>query len=299
MLSMKSYDDCIKFLKNHSWAEGLNTGNIDEIVSFETCKALKVIKKLSLFNGALPDELNLILYRFDFNNLKLAIKSFITGKSVEGEFLPYGNIKIEAIVDALKERNFEALPIYIKNCAKDAFDVLLKTNDGQMCDTIIDAGMLKAINEIKKCTKLDFVRKYAELFVVSCNVKTAIRSCKYEKSKEFSQRAIVECDTLDKEKLVEAASESLDLLYEYLLTTDYGIFVAVLKDSLVLFDKCIEDELIKLAKGQKSNSFTVAPVIAYFLAKENEMKTVRMVCISKKIGLKTETIKERLRQTYA
>ena len=45
-------------------------------------------------------------------------------------------------------------------------------------------------------------------------------------------------------------------------------------------------------------SFGIEPLVAYLIARENEVKLVRIVLTGKKIGLPPEEIKERLREMY-
>ncbi len=246
-----------------------------------------------------PDnDFNVILYQVDFNNLKVAIKTLITEQNDENLFTPCGNIEPEVILNALKNQDFGKLPKYMEKSAKDAFDALLKTNDAQLCDIIIDKAILEEMKIIAKCTKFDFVKKYVELFIVSCDIKSAVRGCMFNKSKNFFELAIVGCETLDKEKLVKSACENLESIYEYILTTDYAESVLYLKKSAVDFEKWFDDTIMECAKKQKSNSFTIEPLIAYILARKNEIKIAKIICLGKKYGINTDLIKERVRKMY-
>jgi V/A-type H+-transporting ATPase subunit C len=51
-------------------------------------------------------------------------------------------------------------------------------------------------------------------------------------------------------------------------------------------------------KPQKTNPFTIGPLAAYILARQNEIKCVRMVLSAKLNGLPDDMIRERLREMY-
>ena len=46
------------------------------------------------------------------------------------------------------------------------------------------------------------------------------------------------------------------------------------------------------------NSFSLGPLVAYVLARENEIKTVRIILTGKRSGLPEEFIRERAREMY-
>ena len=63
-------------------------------------------------------------------------------------------------------------------------------------------------------------------------------------------------------------------------------------------DSWCSDLVISQIKPQKSNPFTLGPVAAYVLARENEIKCVRMILSGKQNGLPEQVIRERLGEMY-
>ena len=49
---------------------------------------------------------------------------------------------------------------------------------------------------------------------------------------------------------------------------------------------------------QKYNAFSVGPVIAYVIARQNEIKTVRIILTGKQNDLPDDSIRERVREMY-
>ena len=71
-----------------------------------------------------------------------------------------------------------------------------------------------------------------------------------------------------------------------------------LKESPSAFERWCDNQLIETIKPQKYNPFTAGPLVAYILAKENEIKTVRIILTARLNGLEEEQIRERIREMY-
>jgi len=71
-----------------------------------------------------------------------------------------------------------------------------------------------------------------------------------------------------------------------------------LEKSLSSFERWCEDLLIRKIRPQKYNSFTIDPLAAYLIARDNEIKTVRIILLGKLNQLPEDIIRERLREMY-
>jgi len=298
MLSIDDYKEIIKFLKGKNWAGQISTEDIDEIIKFERKKTLETVNNLIKKDD---EDLNVILYKIDFNNLKTAIKAVITEKTKTALFPLNGNLDPKFLIECIKNQEFEKLPGFLKDYVEDSFEILLKSNDSNLSDGIIDKVMLSELLKISKSTGSEFIKDYIELFVAFSNIKTALRGCKFKKSRRFFEFTLAECDSLDLQKMKKSACENLESLKEYLLTTKYKeLFESMnLSEESKSIEKWFDDKVISLCKEQKFNSFTIAPIIAYFLAREIEFKNVKIIYMGKKLGADELEIKERLRQMYA
>ena len=61
---------------------------------------------------------------------------------------------------------------------------------------------------------------------------------------------------------------------------------------------CLRNSLYYI-KSEKYNSFSVGPIVAYVIARENEIKTVKIIMSGKLNGFDNDFIKERVREMYA
>ena len=71
-----------------------------------------------------------------------------------------------------------------------------------------------------------------------------------------------------------------------------------LKESPSAFEKWCDDRMTELIKEQKSNPFTLGPIMAYSIARQNEINTVRIILSGKLNNIDDSIIRERLRTMY-
>ena len=130
------------------------------------------------------------------------------------------------------------------------------------------------------------------------NIKIAVRCQKTGKSLEFMKRAMAPCESINVEQLAKAALSGADALREYLKETVYADGVEALEESPSAFERWCDNQMIEAIKPQKYNAFSAGPLVAYLLARQNEIKTVRMILTGKQNGFPDEMIRERIREMY-
>lgn len=247
-----------------------------------------------------PGDKAIQIFQFgvDYHNIKAAVKALLTGASLEGLFLDNGTVSAEKIIHAIKKREYGQLPPHLGETAQHAVEVLLQTRDGQECDLVVDCAAMRHMVHTGRNSGIPFVQQYMELAVALTNLKIAVRGCRTEKGAAFLRRAMEPCGTLDVEQLAAAAAKGQEALCAYLSYTSYAEAVEELKQSMSAFEKWSDNKIMELVRQQKSNLFTIAPILAYLLAKENEIKSVRMILTAKQNHIASETIRERLRDMY-
>jgi V/A-type H+-transporting ATPase subunit C len=294
LMACKTHESCLQFLQEKGWGDTDTPLDAEKILTREREKTWEVIREL-VTDMSVFDVLD---FPNVFHNLKAAIKQVCTEEETPGIFYKDTVPSAEEILEAVKERDFSRLPDYMAGAAAEAFETLLHTRDGQLCDVIIDRAALEAIRAAGKASKAEIIRNYAESSVAIADIKIAVRSQKTAKSMEFMKRAMAECDTLSVDALAHAALNSMEAIREYLAGTDYAEGADALAESPSAFERWCDNMIIKTIRPQKYNSFSVGPVVAYALARENEIKTVRIILSGKLNGLSDDSIRERIREMY-
>lgn len=292
LLACKSEQECLRLLSDKGWGSGGEDG--ESMLSGELDKTWRTIREL------VPDAsvFLVFLYPVDFNNLKAAVKSAVADNRPERLFLHRGSVDPQQMEEAARKHDFSKLPLPMREAGAKAFQTLLHTRDGQLCDIILDRAALLAIRQAGTESESELIRDYAELTVATADIKIAVRGQKTGKSREFLRDAMVPCDSLDVDSLIEATAADRDALYQALSHTKYAQAAEELKKSPSAFERWCDNALIALIQSQKNNPFTIGPLAAYILARENEIKAVRLILSGKRNHLDEEAVKERLRELY-
>lgn len=293
LLMSSDVDAVMRLLRDKGWGDNTDC-RPEELLSLEENKLWEFI------NETVDDisVLNFLLIPNDYHNLKVILKCITRDLEPDSMLIEDSVEDAQAIYKAIKSREYGDLPAYMQQVAQDAMTTLLQTSDGQLCDIIVDKACMEHVYRLGKESKSDIIRLYCELFVVAADIKIAIRCANTKKKLDFIRRALAECDTLDVERLAQAACEGKDEVIAYLGTTEYRSAVDAIETSMSAFEKWCDDYMTNAMKPQKWEPFGIGPVVAYIIARQNEIKAVRMILSAKLNNLSENTIKERLRDMY-
>lgn len=243
-------------------------------------------------------ELEILLYRNDFHNLKAVLKAVISNRDPEHYYISPSNVGLKELTDAVSTKDPSGLPEYMRKTASEAYELVTRTLDGQLSDSLIDRAALEAMQKSASSFGSEFMQRYAQLITACADIKTAYRCCLLGKSAQFMENAVCGSPELEKDALIKASLAGSEQLFSHLETTAYSDGAALLKESAAKFEKWCDDVLMELAESARMLAFGSEPLAAYFIAKEAEIKNLRILSVCKEFGADKETITERMRKLY-
>ncbi len=243
-------------------------------------------------------ELEILLYRNDFHNLKAALKAMVADRDPERYYIKPTNIDLPEFTKLIRAKEFDMLPDHLKETAAEAYELLTRTLDGQLADSMIDTASLAAMQKSAAEFGGDFMKRYADLMTVCADIKTAYRCSKMNKPRQFLETAVCGCGEMDKESMIRAALGGTESFLSYLETTAYSEAGKLLSESAAKFEKWSDDRVMELAETARLQAFGSDPLAAYYIAVEAEQKNLRIINICKESGADSETITERMRKLY-
>ena len=294
LMACKTYQQCLQFLTEKGWGDADTPLNADAILTREREKTWETIASLQV-DLAVFDVLSLPKL---YHNLKAAVKEVCTEHHTPGIFYSDCPISGEDMMAWLRDKDYEAFPAPMRDVAQEAYETLLQTRDGQLCDIIVDRAALEAIAKAGREAKDDIIRDYAESTVAVADIKIAARCAATGKTIDFIQRAMAPWDSLSVDALAIAAQSGMANLTDYLQSAGYGDAAEALKQSPSAFERWCDNRIIETIQPQLYNPFSVGPLVAYVLARENEIKTVRIILSGKQNDLPEASIRERVRNMY-
>lgn len=294
MISASNLNEAIRVLGDKGW----NTESED----FSSMLLEESEKNWNLLCECLPEEhlLDCLIIENDFHNLKTAIKTVFTGEDPQRYFVFPCVYDTHKIKEAIEKKDFSSLPECMAETAQKAYDVLTRLGSGQMADIIIDKQTMAVKLQMAEKSDSALLKNAVAMNVAAANIKIALRCLKTGKSIDFMKKAMSdECPIIDIATLQKKALEGEDAVTSYLEgIKEFSQAASFLKESSTLFEKCLDDAIMEKVKDAKYTAFGVEPIFAYYMAREAEIKNVRVILSLKRNGISSEEIRKRVREAY-
>jgi len=322
LLEAESAEEVLKMLSEGDYEESLS--DIRDAADFETALNMEreriytLIDELSLD----PQLTRIFRIKWDFHNLKVLLKSSYLGESGAGGdyiLIDSGLIpaeSLQAFIEPDDEQSSSSTSLagaiwsedngsnYIVNALEDARVQYEETQNPQMIDIVIDNHLQDFLYQQAADYPNPFLGRYFKAFADLTNIKSFIRIKMLGESVRLLDAVLLPHGSLDREIYIGQFDETVENFIASLTSTPYADLAAEgvrrwsEEHSLASYEKLLDNYLISYIKPAKYIVFGVEPLIGYLLAKEHEMKLIRIIVIGKLNDLPTDAIKERLRDTY-
>lgn len=303
-LSLLSSDDVKRLIGAKTYDEAaaqLNSKGY-EINGDDYASALKKQKDdaWQLIKEVVTDlsQMNSLIIKNDYHNLKAAVKSAVSGEDARGALITPSVYDTEKIYAAVNEKKWSDIPEEMRAPAQEAYDVLVKTRSAQLSDAICDKYAMKSMLEHAKKAESSIFNDIAQLTVALADIKIAYRCINAGKSADFMKSAMCGCSLIDIDSLVSKASNGSEDFFSYLEKTSFKQAAQLLRESPVSFEKYGDDMIMEIIERGKRTAFGIDPIVSYYEAKEAELITVRIVLSGKLNGASDDVISERVRKLY-
>ena len=294
LIACQSYEQCLQFLAERGWGDADTSADAERMLKREEEKIWQTVGELSIDRK----KFDVLFCQKLFHNLKAAVKAACAEGAPGDIFYEDTAVSGQEMLEIIREKEFGRLPANMSQAAQQACEALLHAGDGQLCDIIIDRAALDAIYKAGMESEDEIIRDYARSVVAVADIKIAVRAQKTAKSIEFMKQAMAECGSLSVDQLAKAALSGPEAIRDYLLGTEYAGGAQALAESMSAFERWCDNRIIQTISPQKYKAFTIGPVVAYVLARQNEIKTVRIILSGKRSQLPDQAIRERVREMY-
>ncbi len=253
------------------------------------------LKRLYFFidKWSLDKELtDLFRMRYDFHNLKVFLKNKFKEKPLPLEELPFINL---GTIDPEKIESADKL-LEIQKKTTEAFK---KSQNPQDIDIILDKEYYKLCLGKAKESKNEFVIDLFRREVDLINIKTFFRCRTLKRDKDFFSKVFIEGGCLTREPFLEFYEKEESAFLRKLSFTAYAKVVAGYeREDLKGLELSCDNFLLEYVKKTKFITAGLEVLIAYLIAKENEIKLLRSVLTGKINEIPAQIIRERMRETF-
>lgn len=294
LITAKSPSDVLKILADKGYGDVLSSHeDFESVLSQQLNRGWEDVR----FAAPKGISFDILLYKNDFHNLKVAVKGVQMGISdYKAYVLEPNTVDFESMVSAAAKADFSLLPDMLSKTAEQAYDVLTRTEDSQLCDIIIDRASMDYTMQAAADSENDFLIGYVSLINTLANIKIAVRCAKTDKDSEFLERAVSSESNIDRERLIKAALSGIDALLEFLDNCGYANLTAAFRNSVTEFEKAADNMVTDYMKKSHGVSFGIEPLIAYIHKKQLEIQTVRIIMSAKLNDFDAEQIRARIRE---
>jgi V/A-type H+-transporting ATPase subunit C len=232
--------------------------------------------------------------KYDFHNAKVMVKAEVASRE-PAYLVPLGIVEIEKLKKAFKER-IKDLPHPLARAVEKARSEYEETGDTQIIDFVMDSEYVQTLLEYSE--EYPFLREFFQMKIDLENIRSFVRCQKF--GVDFA-KVYLEGGTIDLKTFETSRGESLEALSHVAQTRNYSHVVEEgLKQyeetqRLTLYEKLAEDFLIEYVKRAKMVTLGIEPLLGYILAKEREVKQIRLILLGK---LKGVDIEKRMSDPY-
>ena len=253
-----------------------------------------------------PDRrvVDLVALKYYYHNIKVIVKEQITGEDLKKLYIEFGDFNLSRLREEMATgKQISQVDNYFE-VAQQTLNLYKETKDAQLIDINIDQIYFKEIKKLSQELELPFVTEYIEDLIDFSNIKTVLRCQRQGRDIEFFKKALIDGGKISKDTFPHYFNSKIDgnsnlfKAAKFSKTIKQGIEYFNETGSLAKYEKLRDNYFISRIKDAKKLTYGPQVVTAYIIAKEIEIKNLRIILASKLNGLSSTFIRERLRDSY-
>ncbi len=247
--------------------------------------------------------LRLIFVRYDFHNIKLLLKMKYSGNDLSADLSDTGTIGAEDLKKYIADKNEKiALPkdiaLAVKKIISGLGDLAEGEADPREIDLLADKEYYVLSRKLAKNIRNNFILDFVKRQIDIANIKSLLRTKKLERDGDFLKKAMIEGGKIKTEDLASFLEKDIDNLIKFLrnyLTRSEEKFLEeyAQKKHLWQLEKGFENLEMNYIKKTKMMSYGPELILAYYYAKKNAIRNIRLIMAGKLNNIPADKIKER------
>lgn len=304
MIDSKDIDEVLRYLNETNYSSAVSElsrpEDFEKILSSELIKTYKLMRDLSA-HGEVVD---LMALKYDYHNIKVMFKERILNKQLPELYIPISTTEFGKIKESFLNKNYKDIAQEFSHAIIAVEKDYEETNDPQRIELILDKYYFEHLYRIAKDTLIPLFIDYVKDMIDFINIKTSIRLKKQGKDIKFFEDIILPNGNLEREDILFTLNDSLDNVI--LKFRNSRISQALIKgldsyketNRLSDLEKYMDNYLMELNKPSKYVHFGPEPIFSYLVAKETEIKVLRIIMVSKLNNISPDATRERVRDLY-
>lgn len=273
-----------------------SSADVEQMVANELSAAYALVKEVSFQ----PKVTDVFLMKADVHNLKLFLKLRLTQSQEKTAIMRGGVYDPEVLFRMVEASNYRDLPEPFAKTLADLEQSFQSTVDSARISTALDGAYVQyAYN-----TKIPLVVSYFKARADFDNVLAMLRLRQAQGSVDRLKMMLLPEGDVPQSALLTALEAPAEGLVRLLASGPAkdgirrGLEALQKGQSIAALERERDDYLMNQFTGARFDTTTIAPVIAYLLAREQEAICIRLIFTAKRNRLPDSIITERLRRLY-
>jgi V/A-type H+-transporting ATPase subunit C len=166
----------------------------------------------------------------------------------------------------------------------------------------LDKAYFSELSAMAKATGSDYLMGYVKLSIDSANLRAAVRAARMERGADFLGQVLVPGGNVSEKAVAGANAAGLTALFGSGPLAEAAELGATLTAAgsghLTAFERLCDNAVMGYLEKSRRIPFGEEVPIGYLYAKESELTAIRIIMAGRLAGLETDTIRERLRESY-
>ncbi|MFH1598380.1 MAG: V-type ATPase subunit [Patescibacteria group bacterium] len=249
-----------------------------------------------------PNLVRLVFLQYDFHNIKLAFKAKYSDKDLKDEASPFSQFPYSDYQDYIIEEQNNDLAEDLKAIIDEVKKELDKQPDSHQIDNILDKKYFELYRQLAKQIGNQFIQDLVMIQINIANVKIFLRAKRMNKDSKWLGNELINGGSIPERDFLEVYDKDLKEAFKafsrcFPKQMDQA-FAEYQKDqNLWQLEKAFEHYELEFTRKAK---YLVGPevIVAYYYAKTNAIRNVRLIMTGKLNKVKPEEIKQRVRELW-
>ncbi len=304
MVDAKDLEEVLRTLGDTEYASAVSAvekgEDYEHILGFELKKTYDLMREIS----PQDEVVDMMALKYDYHNLKVMLKEHVMEKDLSDLYIPIGTIDFSKLKAMFKAEQMRDIQLEFKEAIAEIMKDYEEHEDPQRIDILADRHYFKHLYKIANGTGIDLFKAYVKDLIDFLNVSASIRLKKQGKDLRFFREVILFNGNIERDDILLTMNDSVDVMMNKFRNARIskqllkGLEAYQETGRLSIFEKYMDNYMISLNKDSKSVTFGPEPLFSYLVAKEMEMKILRIIMVSKMNNISPEATRERLRDLY-
>lgn len=268
---------------------------------------LQTFKEVQSF---VPDRELVDIFRlpYDFHNVKVLLKSALNARSggkKRWDLLTHlGTLPTDDLIVNIESEDYALLPYGLSQTIPACMTVWEQTRDIVEIERLLDDALFAALLKLAESTGISGAIAWIRARIDAENIRNLLRLKRFGVEPAQAMTFLHEGGTISTANLVALLPEPFDTWGRMLAYSDIGVAISSVQDDgnfdslIVNLEKTLDDHCQSVLQKARYSQDAPENILAYLWGKEQELKNIRTILVSKSTGSDKDEVRGLLRHGY-